>query len=657
MAHTATETANNERPALTARAVATGRGLLLVAGVLIALMGAMVFPPAAFSVDEAIYIDMAHAMASRGSLNVTPQSLPDGAPLMAKSHGLVQIIGDRAVPQYPGLYGVIAAPFFFIGGVKGLIFLNALCGVFCLYLTHQITRTLTNDDWIAQASVLILGGASIFAGYVFAIWPHMLALAFVLAGAYVTLLAGHARDRAALMLATGAGLVFGFGVGVRVDVVLAAIAALFWLRLFAKPSARTVSLALAAGLAPGLLVAAWINQLKFGVFNPFSYGAEIGSISIAHHMNTIIPITIAGALAMIVDVSSKPARTVINAARRAPTPAIAAGCVAAFITVWFVFPSLFKGAWLMLVDIQAYVGAPRPGLEKDAYGYWDFWGVPKKALAQSMPWMALALAPIAMFLRGRKTTELSFLLLFASAVILFFAMRGWHGGMAYNMRYYLGAAPLIAILAAMGLSQLRPAMEKHKDLLPRGAMGGVALAIGAYALSPLYDAYAVPMRLYPQLLLAGLLALSLLALTWRPENQRAKFIAAALAGAALANGAMISVFDVNGYFSDRARYVPYDRAYGEMISRDAVIFTQFDELLITASLKGATVIRLTDENINAAADVIAAYENAGRCVYAHTYPAAQLLGLEKFIAMKMPPDAPEPGLALYAYREAAARCR
>lgn len=657
MAQTAIETARNERPTLTTRALAPGRGLLLVVGVVFAFIGAVIFPPAAFSVDEAIYIDMAHAMASRGALDVTPQDLPEGAPLMAKSHGLVQIIGDRAIPQYPGLYGVIAAPFFFIGGVKGLIFLNALCGVFCLWLTYQIARTLTNDGWIARASVLILGGASIFAGYMFAIWPHMLALAFGLAGAYATLLAGQARDRASLMFAVCAGLIFGLGVGVRVDVILAAIAALFWLRLFAKPSMRSVSLALAAGLMPGLLLAAWINQIKFGVFNPFSYGAEIGSISIGHHMKTIIPIAIAGAVAMSVDVSSKPAQTVINMARRAPMPSIAAGCIAAFITVWFAFPSLFTGAWLMLVDIQAYAGAPRPGLERDASGYWDFWGVPKKALAQSMPWMALALAPFILFLRGRKTTETSFLLLFASAVILFFAMRGWHGGMAYNMRYYLGAAPFIAILAAMGLNQLRPATAQHKDILLRGAMAGVALAIGAYALSPLYGAYAVAMRLYPQLLLAGLLAIGVLTVLWRPENQRAKFITAALAGAALANGAMISVFDVNGYFADRARYVPFDRAYGEMTTHDAVIFTQFDELLISASLNGAAVIRLTDENMNAASEVIAAYVKSGRCVYAHTYPAAKSFGLEKFIALEMPPNAPSPGLALYAYRDAPARCR
>ncbi len=636
---------------------APGGAVLLGAGALLVLIGALIFPPTAFSVDEAIYIDMADAMATRGALDVTPQNLPDGAPLMAKSHGLVQVIGDRAVPQYPGLYGVIAAPFFLVGGVKGLIFLNALCSVLCLWMTHRIARILTNDPWVARASVLMLGAASIFAGYVFAIWPHMLALAFALAGAWATLHAGKATGRASLLSAVGAGLIFGFGVGVRVDVILAAVAAFFWLRLFAKPSARSITLAIAAGLAPGLLLAAWINQIKFGVFNPFSYGADIGSISISHHLKTIVAVAAAGVFAFGVDVSSKPVAAMIDAVRRAPRFVLAGGAVAVLAAVLIVFPSLFKGAWLMLIDIQSYAGPLRPGLEKDAYGYWDFWGVPKKALLQSMPWMTLALAPIVMFLRGYKTKETSFLLLFAAAVLLFFAMRGWHGGMAYNMRYYLGAAPFIAILAAVGLGELRPVYDKHKNLLLRSVMAGVALAIGAYALSPLYGGLAVPMRLYPQLLLAGLLAVVVLVSILREDIQRARLLAAALAGAALANGAMISIFDVNGYFADRARYVPYDRAYAAMTDSDSVIFTQFDELLINASLNGASVIRVHDENLDEIAQTIAAYENAGRCIYAHTYPAAQTLSLEMFEPLPMPADAPKPGLALYVYRDAPARCR
>jgi len=636
--------------------VANHAGVFLFAGVLFAFLGAAFFPPTAFSIDEAIYVDMADAMATRGAFDVTPQDWPEDAPLMAKSDGLVKIIGDRAVPQYPGLYGVIAAPFFFVAGVKGLIFLNALCGVLCLWLTHRLARILTNDPWTARASVLLLGGASIFFGYVFAIWPHMLALCFVLGGAHAILCAGNAEKKNARAFAGAAGLIFGLGVGVRVDVILAAVAACFWLRLFAKPAERSLALSLLLGLAPGLFVVAAVNEIKFGAFNPFSYGADAGGVSIAHHAKIILPVAFLAAFAFLIDVSSKPVAGMIAAARRSNVIVVAGGVAAALGALWMIMPGLFSGAWLMLVDIQSYAGPPRPGLEKDAYGYWDFWGVPKKALLQSMPWAPLALAPLFLFFRGHNTKESAFLLLFAAAFVLFFAMRGWHGGMAYNMRYYLPAAPFLAILAAMSLSVLRPAFAKHKNLFLRSAAAGILIAIGTYAFAPLYGAYATPFQLYPQILLAGLLSIAILAALVATTNMRAQTVAA-LAGAAIANAAMISLFDAYGYYADRARYAPYDRAYAEMVRSDAVVFTAFDELLVGASINDAAVIRVKENNIDMAQALIDAYQQQDRCVYAHTHRAAHLLNESDFDVMAMPLDAPAPGLALYVYRDAPARCR
>ncbi len=632
-------------------------GVLVLVGALIALIGATLFPPAAYSIDEAVYVDMAQAFASRGAFDVTPQQLPPGAPVMAKSDHLIHIIDNRAVPQYPALYGVIAAPFFLLLGIKGLVLLNALSGVFALWMTHRIARALTNDPWVANASVIVLGAASIFAGYIFAIWPHMLALAFILAGADLALRAGKANRKRALIFAAAAGVVFGFGVGVRVDVVLAAVAAFFWLRLFAKPSERFIALALVAGLAPGLLAMAAINQAKFGAFNPFSYGAEAGSISIGHHMKVIGAAGFAALFALIVDTSSKPVAAAIGAMRRLPAPALITAALLVLFAVAFSFPGLYAGAWLMLVDIQSYGGPSRPGLEKDVYGYWDFWGAPKKALLQSMPWAALTLAPLIAFCRGRNTAMIAYPLLFAAAFILFFAMRGWHGGMGYNMRYYLPAAPFLAVLAALALRDLRPAFERHKSLALRSAAVGVVLAMLAYALSPLYGAFAVPSQLYPQLLVAAGLVGVLAFAAFRPENRAAKNCAAAFAGVGVAFAAMTSLFDAHGYWKDRARYVSYDRAYAAMTEDDSVIFTQFDELLVGASLNGAMIIRVTEANHDEIASVIGAYEQTGRCIYAHTAPAAHALSPELFEALPMPADAPEPGLSLFVYRDSPARCR
>ncbi len=650
-------TANNVSTSRLGAIKAPGAGLLAIIGASLALIGALLYPPAAFSIDEAIYIDMAHAMATRGAFDVTPQNLPDGAPLMAKSDHLVHIIGHHAIPQYPGLYGVIAAPFYIVLGLHGLVLLNALCAVFSLWLTFKITRSLTDDPWTAHAAVLMLGAASIFGGYVFAIWPHMTALAFVLGGAFFTLRAGSEMGSRALAYAVGAGLVFSLGVGLRIDIILAGAAAFFWLRLFAIPSDRIVTLALGAGLIPGLLLVAWINQIKFGVFNPFTYGAEKGAISIGNYTK---PLIVAGALALfafLIDVSAGPTTRALKALRQTPVSARIGAALLALGAIWLVFPHLHKGAWLMLVDIQSYNGPARPGLEKDAYGYWDFWGIPKKALLQSMPWAVLSVTPAITLFRKRNNAQAAFAMAFAAPFILFFAMRGWHGGMGYNMRYYLAATPFIAMLAAMGLAPLKPLFAQYKTLILRSTAAGIALAMGAYALSPLYGAFAVPLRLYPQLLLAASLGGAIIFAEVRPNTMRIKTIIIGLAGVAFANAAMISVFDVNGYLADRARYVSYDRAYTEMTKSDSVIFTQFDELLVGATRKGAAIIRVTDNNTSEIEKTITAYANADRCVYAHTAPAAHAIGEGLFEKMPMPTDAPAPGLALYVYRESPARCR
>ena len=106
------------------------------------------------------------------------------------------------------------------------------------------------DEWIARAATVIVGAASIFAGYFFAIWPHMAALAFILGGALATAAAGNGSRP--LRAAGVAGLLFGIGSGVRVDVILSAVAAFFWLRLFARPGDRLPAAILILGLAPGL---------------------------------------------------------------------------------------------------------------------------------------------------------------------------------------------------------------------------------------------------------------------------------------------------------------------------------------------------------------------------------------------------------------------
>jgi hypothetical protein len=455
-----------------------------------------------------------------------------------------------------------------------------------------------------------------------------------------------------------AGLCFGLGASIRVDVILGAIAAFFWLRVFARPSDRISALALIIGLAPGLLLASMINQAKFGVFHPFSYGETTGGATTSVYSMIIVAAALLAIGAFTVDVSHRRVQLMLGRARAVGAVAYVIAATVGALFLWAVAPRIFEGLYLLLVDIQAYAGPAIPGLEKNAYGYWDFWGVPKKALLQSMAYLPLLILPVAAFAGGRRVSSTSFLMLFASAPIAFFALTAWHGGMSYNMRYYLPAAPFLAILCAMGLAELRPVFQKHEKLFLRGAIGGVFLAVALYASAPAYgEAFERPLQLYPQLLIAFLLGLAVTAAAAGWKVHSAKLAAAALSAAALGNAAMLSLSDTTGYWATRAAHVPYDRAYAAMIPNNALIATAADEYLVSASLKGAAISRAAPEKVDALNVLIAAYVDDGRCVLAHTPSVASLLGESRFAPLSMPQSASREDLALFVLKESAERCR
>lgn len=622
------------------------------------LAGASLTPQSAFSIDDILYIDMAEATAERGALDVTHQNAPDGAPVMTKSTGIVHVIDGKAIPQYPGGYGLIAAPFFMLFGVSGLVVLNALAGALSLWLTYEIARRLSGDAAVARNACLLLGFTTIFAGYVFAIWPHMLALAFTLGGARLTLTMPEMTGRRRLYAALAAGLIFGLGVNVRVDAIVPAFAAFFWLRLFSLPSDRRSALALLAGLLPGLLIAAAINQQKFGVFLPFFYGQEQGG----HTMTAYAPLAMAGlgaiAASFVVNVSAPAIQRELKHALNAKA-ALAIGMLA---VAAFAFNAsvrdLARSVYFLVVDLQAFDGGNgQAGVERDVYGNWSFWGLPKKALLQSLPFAALAVFPVAAFFRGKDAGAHAFSLLMISAILGFFSLKGFHGGMAFNMRYFLPAIPFIAILSAQAFQNLTAICKPSLRML------AYAVAFGALAGILFYQtADAAPVRfrtllqLYPQLVLCALLFLTCIFVLMRPNNGRGALAALLLSGAAFGYAGVVSLSDAVGYWSIRAAKAPHERALAAMIPPGSLVLTMGEDYLVRASLDGAHVAR--PKSAAEAAEAIAAYEKAGRCVYVHTQAALAFVDANGFERIAgAPGDFEQSMRALYAPADRPARCQ
>jgi hypothetical protein len=580
---------------------------------------AFVVPAAAFTIDDVVYIDMARAMAREGSLFLAGGDVP-GAPLVARD--LTVIVGDRVAPQYPSGYAFIAASFYAAFGMRGLILLNALAGLGAAALTWSLGLKLFRDRAIALSGAGILVGGTFFLNYLFAIWPHMLALLFLLGGVK---LAAAALDPASLrrsLLIALSGAVLTAGAAIRVDAVLALGAVFLWLRIFAAPADRNAARLLLLGAAPVLLALSFLNQAKFGVFSPFTYGATGRHIEASDYA-LLLALAGAGFLAaFIVDVSR--ASAIIAAGRK---HAILFGCLLA-LGVLALAPvrDYARGLYALLVDLQALPESRfQPGLARNAYGQISFWMLPKKALLQSLPFLPLLVVPIAAFFAGRRVKEVSLLLGLAAAPVAFYSLNAWHGGMSCNLRYFLPVLPFIALLAGLALVELwrRARLGRDAVLLSLGAGAATAL-LAAVAAERLGGPARLPLLLYPQIALGAALLIIAIRCVYLNTEQSAR--AALVAGLACIGAAgVIGASDEFGYERQRLARAILDRAHAAALESGDLAIVGSAPVYVRAEGKGALVVQLAEGSEADALALARAYVGSGRCVLANGTAAIRAL--------------------------------
>jgi len=414
--------------------------------------------PAHFTVDEGVYHMMARSMARDGSLAVwngyaeTPSDELVYALLRMDSRDPA---APRLVPQYPSVYAFVAAPFYMIGGLKGLFWLNLLAFFGTVAATAAIARRLYGDSSLAFNAVLFLILGTFAWEYVQGIWPHSLSMFLVTASVLTGLVALDKKPAGqATAWAIVAGLIVGVAAGIRYDAILAAPAIALPFLFASPPRVRPVA-GLAAGLIPGLLVLAITNDAKFGIFSPFTYGPN--SQGGADSVTGYIPVAAAGFTGVVFAwlATRAPVRKYYEG--RVLWVVIAAIAVALAVALIpqtrLLAGRLIEGAWEIVVDLRARPDIPEWGVSRTptgglAYGDWL-----KKALLQNCPWLVLLGIPAVGWLRRRDPGS-AVLFLVIGAFLTLYGYQRWHGGLGLNMRYFLPLLPLAAVLAAEGWRNL-----------------------------------------------------------------------------------------------------------------------------------------------------------------------------------------------------------
>lgn len=589
-----------------------------------AVIATALSPAMPFIIDGGIYLNMASAMAGEGSLAIAGNGGVDGAPPLTKY--LTWTDGELVYPQYPSGYALIAAPFYKFFGVRGLILINAFSLVASSFLLFKTAARLFQYETISFLALAIFVFATFSSNYALAIWPHMLAL-LVWLGAITCIINGaeatNVRSRA-LWLCTS-GFIIGLGVNIRVDSVLIFAVAFLWLRIFVRPTDRLAPLMLIIGATPPVILAAWLNQLKFGAFSPLSYGPSEGVTDIQEYRLIILGSAAMLAALWAVNIPATLASIKQRLSNSSLIIAVVLTMLAAIVLAHrFIWETLY-GVYVLVINLQAHDAYFQAGVERNEFGQLMFWGYPKKALIQSLPYLPLILIPTLSLLRGRNIQSISLCLLAIAAPVSFYALKQWHGGGSYNMRYFIPALPFIAILCAASMRDIIAAAGdvNRRDILI-ACVGAAIVFLGAQEVGRTTPALYAPAALYPQwiiaLVVAGLAGLFLL----RPTQAtvRATLLVSVFA---LAYGGFLSIENEASHEKARGELLAHSREISNSIPDRALVLTQLPVLLIHAEGNGAFVMVPRENNVIEAIQAATAFAKAGRCVYFHNSMVSNLL--------------------------------
>ncbi len=122
----------------------SGKVLVLLAFVVVHVAISVVFvAPGHFTIDEGVYDLMVRAFVVTGSLEVWNGYEEFASPELVWP--AINLRDGVLVPQYPGVFALLAAPFYWLLGYRGLFLLSALAFAAALVLCFAIAQRLFRE--------------------------------------------------------------------------------------------------------------------------------------------------------------------------------------------------------------------------------------------------------------------------------------------------------------------------------------------------------------------------------------------------------------------------------------------------------------------------------------------------------------------------------
>lgn len=571
------------------------RGMLAVLVLVVAahLVAALWLTPAGYlGIDEVTY-DLMLENAAAGRLLEVWNGYEE-RPSRELAIASLVVAEERLVAMPPPFYAAVTLPFYKLLGWRGAFLLSSLAFAATLAVCWLLAAEL-HDRAVAWTASLVLALATFLPGYAQAGWPHALSTLLV-TGAVLAALRAARRERPTAW-ALLAGALCALATGIRLDGIFV-FPALLFVTALRRPLCWRPPAAVAAGLAPGLLVLGALNERKFGTFSVFTYGVDAGYVA---GTGGYLPLAVLGVLVLALAwafAAEEEARW-----RRPALGTILALIAAGLLLVGAgrqLIASTWRGFLELVVDLRFLPGdVVQSAQTRTPTGAVVYGGGLKKALLQSCPYLPAAIAGLWTGLRSRRR-ELWVLLVPVLAYLGVYMAFAWHGGLAVNLRYWTVLLPFASILTAVSLRRLRPAPSRAA-LVAAAVAGAAPLAVFLLSSPPL--AAAEPVLLSTPLWLAG--ALVVVTLAWCAAGARAGAVASraavALAVAGMGWAATVThLYDLPWEAGQRTAALEAREAVAELLPRDSLLVTPF-----VVALRGAAkgrAVRIADPTLDGYAD-------------------------------------------------------
>lgn len=373
---------------------------------------------------------------------------------------------------YSPAYAYLAAPAFMLGGITGVLKFNLLCLALVIVAAFGLGHRLVGDPLAGTATAyLTTAGASIWFPSA-DVSPYTITIGFLTGAAYCAV-RSLSEPRKALLLGSGAGLLGGLATASHI-LVFPMVAVLLTLTTVLEErdgqssafvlsrKRAAVGLAALGGFLPALIGVSALNHVRFGNWNPISYGpcewqvcastglAQQGVIPMLRHSWMLI-VWVALTGAAVVTLRRSRLKLAI-----ALLMSMTALLVSSTLRDLAAESALL--AWGFVVNFSGVPLGPPYSSPSDHVGL--FLGpFMVRSLLQCTP--ALALAPLAVLYppRGRRAAALLLALtcagMLAALVLRLNLDRIYALGFPFlNVRYVLPIVPLLSVLAVAAAYQI-----------------------------------------------------------------------------------------------------------------------------------------------------------------------------------------------------------